>query len=64
MGFPQEERKVEDEEERKLIPTWKVSGWRQDLNPRPTASAISTYQIETIQPVNSTLVCLMVNQDV
>jgi hypothetical protein len=23
MGFPQEERKVEDEEERKLIPTCK-----------------------------------------
>jgi len=54
MGFPLEERKVEDEEERKLIPTWKVSGWRQDLNPQPTASAMSTCQIATIQPVNST----------
>jgi hypothetical protein len=28
MGFPQEEGKVDEEEERKLIPTCKVSGWR------------------------------------
>ncbi len=27
VGSPQEERKVEVEEVRKLIPTWKVSGW-------------------------------------
>jgi len=33
VGSPQEERKVEVEEERKLIPTGKVSGWRRDLNP-------------------------------
>jgi len=48
MGFPQEERKVDEEEEKKLIPTCKVSGWRRDLNPRPTASAMRTYQIATI----------------
>ncbi len=48
MGFPQEECKVEDEEERKLIPTRKVSGWRRNLNPRPSATAMTTYQIATI----------------
>jgi len=48
VGSPQEERKVEVEEERKLIPTRKVSGWRRDLNPRPTAMAMRTYQITTI----------------
>ncbi len=35
MGYPQEERKVEVEEERKIIPTWKISVLRQDLNPQP-----------------------------
>jgi len=45
---PQEERKVEVDEERKLIPTRKVSGWRWDLNICPTALAMSTYQIATI----------------
>jgi len=37
VGSPQEEfpGKVEVDEERKLIPTEKVSGWRQDLNSRP-----------------------------
>jgi hypothetical protein len=48
VGSPQEERKVEVEEERKLIPTCKVSGWRWDLNPWPTASAMRAYQIATI----------------
>jgi len=44
VGSPQKEGKVAEEEERKSIPT----GWRRDLNPQFTASAMSTYQIATI----------------
>jgi len=47
VGSPQKEGKVEEEEERELIPARKVSVWKQDLNPRPTASAMSTDQIAT-----------------
>jgi len=43
-----EGRKDEVEEERKLISTWKVSGWRRDLNPGPTASAMNSNQIASI----------------
>ncbi len=41
------EKKVDEEDEGKLIPTCKV-GWRQDLNPQPTVLAMSLNQIATI----------------